>query len=224
MSIVQKLISPSGLYYRESMSEALNSISVGANTAFKNPVIFVPALIPLVIHAAFAYLAHYVFTTEYYTPYWGAYRVPNYGLLTLGSLIASIVGFIVGFVIIDMAHDALISRGPDMSRSFNKVMSRIGPLTVVAIVAAVLAITIVLLPVSIFMSVIAMIETLDVGESIKRAFSFVGKNLGEVIVYIIIVIVVAIILGLIPVVGSALYWIANVIFTAAAVDLYLRKG
>ncbi|RLE76754.1 MAG: hypothetical protein DRJ56_03655 [Thermoprotei archaeon] len=204
------------------MSEALNSISVGANAAFKNPVIFIPAIIPLVIHAAFAYLAYCVFGMEIYTPL-GIIRMPNYGLLFLGSLIASIVGFIVGFVIIDMAHDALISRGPDMSRSFNKVMSRIGPLIVVAIVAAILAITIILLPVSIFTTVIAMVEALDVGDSISRAFSFIGKNLGEVIVYIIIVIVVAIILGLIPVIGSALYWIASVIFTAAAVDLYLRK-
>jgi len=209
------------------MSASVESISIGANTAFKNPIIFLPQLVPLIIELAFSFLAHYVFPTEYVIPTWAGpmvRRVPNFALLIIGGLIAAIVGFITACMVVDMANDALVGGRVNMSKSLNIVLERIGPLIVAAIIAAILAITVILLPVAIFIPIIAIIERLGPVESTKKAFSFVVSNLGEVIVFIIIVIIVGIILGLIPVIGRALTWITNVIFTVAAVDLYLKKS
>lgn len=127
-------------------------------------------------------------------------------------------------MVVDMANDALIGGRVNMSKSLNIVLGRIGTLIVAAIIAAILAITIILLPIAIFIPIIAIIERLDAIESTKRAFSFVSRNLGEVIIFIIIVIVVSIILAFIPIIGRALIWLANVIFTVAAVDLYLKRS
>ncbi|MEM2442025.1 MAG: hypothetical protein QXX99_06645, partial [Candidatus Bathyarchaeia archaeon] len=91
------------------------------------------------------------------------------------------------------------------------------------------SITIILLPIAMFVVVVAIIEGKNVAESIKKAFSFVSRNLGEVVVFIIIVIIVGLIFSygfsLIPVVGiyigNIIGWIINAIFTISAVHLYL---
>jgi len=209
------------------MSESVESISIGANTALKNPVLFVPQLVPLAIELLFGFLAHYVFPTEYRIPTIAGpivHRVPNFTLIMVGGFIAAIVGFITACMVVDMANDALIGARVNMSKSLNLVLGRIGPLIVAAIIAAILSITIILLPVAIFIPITAIIERLGPVESTKKAFSFVVNNLGEVIVFIIIVIVVSIILAFIPLIGRALVWIADVIFTVAAIDLYLKRS
>lgn len=209
------------------MSASVESISIGVNTAFKNPVLFVPQLVPLVIELLFNFLAYYVFPTEYVIPTMAGpivHKVPNFTLIIVGGFIAAIVGFITACMIVDMANDALIGARVNMSKSLNLVLGRIGPLVIAAIVAAILSITIILFPVAIFIPVIAIIERLGPSESTKKAFSFVINNLGEVVVFVIIVIVVSIVLAFIPLIGRALIWIADAIFTASAVDLYLKRS
>ncbi|MEM2739473.1 MAG: hypothetical protein QXQ29_01550 [Candidatus Bathyarchaeia archaeon] len=128
-----------------------------------------------------------------------------------------------------MANDAISSRPIDLRRSLNLVMSRIGVLIIVAIIAALCSITIILLPIGIFIVVIAITEELNAIESTKRAFDFVIKNLGDVIIFILIVIVVGAIFSygfsIIPIIGpyigSIISWFLNAVFTASAVYFYL---
>ena len=204
------------------MSESLESISNGVEVALKYPVLFVPQLFPIAIDLVFAILARRVFPTIVGVPGGPVMRVPNLFLLFLGTLISSIVGFITGCMIVDMSHDAMFGRAPDLSKSYGEVMSRIGPLIVAAIVAAILSITIILIPVAMFVMVIAVVEKLGAADSVKKAFSFVVDNLGTVIVFVLIVIIVSAILAFIPLIGRILLWLTNVIFTASTVYLYLK--
>jgi len=186
----------------------------------KNPIILVPSLIPMVIALLFEFLARWVFAQQYII-YGAIVSTPNIMLLTLGSFIAGILGFIAECMVIDMANDVFSQRKPDLSKSFRLVMDRIATLIALAIIAAILTVIIIGIPIAYFLAIVAIVEGVGVGESLSRAVSFVSKNLGSVIVFIIIVIVVVIILSLIPVVGSILNWIASITFTVAAVNLYI---
>lgn len=216
------------------MSKSTESISKGIDTSTKNPGLFVPALAPIVIQLLFLVLAYEVFS--YQGVVWDAFglrvvKYPNLWISLAGSLIAAIVGFIASCMIVDMANDKINGRPMDMKKSMNVVTGKLGTLILAAIIAAVCYVTIILIPVAMFIIAIAIIEGTDAIESTKRAFDFVIKNLGEVIVYIIIVIVINVVLaigiGLIPVVGiyigNIASWIMNVIFTVASVHFYLAS-
>lgn len=216
------------------MSKSIESISKGFDISVKNPVLFVPYTIPIVIQVVFSVLAYLIFPTRYYYPvpyypYYSEVVVPNPSLVFLGSLIASILGFIAACMLVDMANDAIAGHPIDIRKSLNIVTSRFSTLIVAAIIAALCSITIILLPIAMFIIVIAIIEELGAIESTKKSFDFVAKNLSETIIFIIIVIVVAAIfsfgLSMIPVVGtyigSIVGWIINAIFTVSAVYFYL---
>lgn len=197
------------------MSKSTESISKSVEISTKNPLLFVPALAPLVIHLLFLILAYVVF--------------PNPWLIWGGYFIASIVGFIASCMIVNMANDIINQRPANLNKSLNLVMSRLGDLIVAAIIAAICSITIILIPVALFLVAIAIIEGTDAVESTKEAFNFVIKNLGEVILFVIIVVVLSIVFSFvfvfIPVIGaylgSIIQWLVNVIFTVAAVKFYL---
>ena len=214
------------------MSKSTESISHGMNTSTKNPILFVPSLAPMVIQLLFLILAYEVFSYQGSAWDWLGLRVvkyPNPWLVWGGYFIASIVGFIASCMIVDMANDVINGRPMDLKKSMNLVTGRLGTLILAAIISALCFFTFVLIPVALFIITIAIIEGTDAIESTKRAFDFVVKNLGEVIVFIIVVIVVAIVLGIgfafIPVVGAYIgaiaSWIVNVIFTVASVHFYL---
>ncbi len=216
------------------MSKSIESISKGIDTSTKNPGLFVPALAPLAIQLLFLILAYAVFPYQALELHGLSLRTvyyPNIWISLAGSLIAAIIGFIASCMIVDMANDVINGRPMNLKKSMDLVIGRFGTLIVAAIISAVCYITIILIPVALFIIAIAIIEGTDAIESTKSAFDFVVKNLGEVIVYIIVVIVTNIVLaigiGLIPVVGvyigNVASWIINVIFTVASVHFYLAS-
>ena len=154
---------------------------------------------------------------------------PNPWIVWGGYFIAAIVGFITSCMVVDMANDTINGRPIDLKKSMNLVMGKLGTLILAAIISAVFFITFVLIPVALFIITIAIIEGTDAIESTKRSFDFVIKNLGEVIVFIIIVVVVLIIswvgFAFIPVVGAyigaVVGWILIVVFVVASVHVYL---
>jgi F0F1-type ATP synthase assembly protein I len=191
----------------------------------KNLGLFVPAIAPIAIQLIFLVLAYAVFPISIFF----VYLAPNPYLIWAGSFIASIVGFIAGCMVVDMANDVINGRPMNLNKSMKLVTGKLGTLILAAIVSAICAITIVLLPVALFIITIAVLEGTDAIESTKRSFNFVVQNVGEVIIYIIVVIVVSAILGFgfgyIPVVGpylgAILNWILNVVFSVSAVYFYL---
>ncbi|MDI9619298.1 MAG: hypothetical protein QFX33_00535 [Candidatus Nezhaarchaeota archaeon] len=208
------------------MAKSLDCISSGLDTVSKNFVLFVPALAPIVVQLLFTALA-YVFSITYFYPY-HLISVPNPYIILLGAILAAIVGFIASCMLVDMTRDVLNGRPADIRKSFDYVKGRIGVLFIVAILAGLCSVTIILLPVAIFLVIAAVVEELNAVESLRVAFRFVADNIGEVVIFIVVVIVVGLVasygLSLIPLVGSyvgaVVSWILNVIFTVSAVHLY----
>ncbi len=216
----------------ESVSKSTESLSEGLNILTKNPSLLFPSIAPIIVQLLFTILANVVFPARYEWTGFVVFTAPNFWLNILGSLIASIVGFIASCIVVDMSNDAINQHPVDLKKSMNVVIARLGTLIVAAIIAAICAVTIVLIPVALFIVTISILEGLDAVASTKKAFDFVVKNLGEVIVYIIIVIIVSAVVSLgfgsIPFVGSYLAaivsWITNVYFTVVSVYFYLSLG
>jgi hypothetical protein len=195
------------------MTEAEESISKGFDISLKNPTLFLPALAPIIIGIIFDIIA--LFTFWY--------------VLLVGSLIAYIVGAVACFIIVDMANDILNNRPADLTKSLNAVLGRFGTLILAAIIAAIFSITIILLPIALFLITITVVDNVDALEGTKRSFDFALNNLKETVIFMIIVVVVQIIfsvvLSLIPIVGpflaSIISWCLIVIFLVASVRFYL---
>jgi len=188
----------------------------------------------MVVQLVFLILAYIVFPYRGLAWDWVNLRFyevtyPNPWIVWGGYFIAAIVGFITSCMVVDMANDTINGRPIDLKKSMNLVMGKLGTLILAAIISAVCFITFVLIPVALFIITIAIIEGTDAIESTKRSFDFVIKNLGEVIVFIIIVVVVLIIswvgFAFIPVVGAyigaVVGWILIVVFVVASVHFYL---
>ena len=207
-------------------SKSTEALSKGFDSSIKNPILFIPSLAPIVIQLLFLLLAYVVFPIQYNI---FVYSAVLPWLIWAGYFIAALVGFVASCMVVDMINDKTNEQKIDLNKSFSVVMKRLGTLIIAAIIAAICFITFVLIPVALFIITITMVEGTDAIESTKRAVDFVIKNLGEVIVFLIIVVVVNIILsfgfGLIPFVGAYLgaiiNWIAGVVFTVSSVHFYL---
>jgi hypothetical protein len=211
-------------------SKSTDALSNGINTSTKNPLLFVPSLAPIVIQLLFLFLAYVVFPYRYrFFTYVSDVVVPNVFLVWGGYFIAAILGFMASCMVVDMANDSINGQPVDLNKSLKVVIGRLGSLILAAIIAAVCFITFFLIPVALFILTIAIIEKTDAIESTKRSFDFVLKNLGEIIVFMIIVIIAWIVLSvgfaLIPVIGAYLgaviSWLLNVVLTVASVHFYL---
>src|SRR3990170_534832 len=188
-------------------SKSTEALSNGVNTSTKNPILFIPSLIPIVIQVLFLVLAYVVFPYRYsFYPFVSEIVAPNPWLVWGGYFIASIIGFMASCMIVDMANDKINGRQIDLNKSMNLVIGRLGTLILAAIISAVCFITFVLIPVALFIITIAIIEGTDAIVIMNKAFDFIIKNLGEVIVFIIIVIIAWVVISigfaLIPFVGA----------------------
>jgi hypothetical protein len=222
------------------MSKSIQAIKEAFNLCLKRPILFLPALAPIVIQVLFQVLANVVFPISYGTP---GFNYPELGIVIPGSIsyapnpwltfggsfLAALVGFIAICMIVDMAKDSIKGNTPNLNKSLSFVMGKLGTLIIAAIIAAICIFTFVLIPVALFIAAIAIIERTDAIESTKRSFRFVVSNLGEVIVFIILVVIIACVLGFgfafIPVVGSylgsVLNWVLTVVWAVAALIFYL---
>lgn len=199
------------------MFTSIESVSKGVDLAFKNPIIFVPAAAPIVVELIFDLAARLAFPWKYVL---GVYYGPAILYPFLTGLISMIVGFLAGCMVIDMVNDALSNRLISFSKSLRVVINRIVDLAIAAIIAGILALTIILIPISFFIVTIAIVDDLDAVESAKHSLSFVLRNLGEVILFIVIVIIAVAICSIIPFIGFVLRWLAGVVFMASTVYFY----
>lgn len=212
----------------------MHSILRGLDILVKNPAVFIPSIAPLLVHSLFIALAYIVFPVKYYAfnpyPYPHYYEVtsPNPWLSGTGYFLASIIGFLANCVVVDMANDIVSGHSADLVKSVNLIASRIGILLLVALVSAICYITIILIPVALFIVVVAVIENKGVLESLKGTMEFTVRNLNEVVVFAVIVIVASIIFNLVSLIpsigaylGSIIAWVSSIVFTVASVQLYL---
>jgi CDP-diglyceride synthetase len=132
-------------------------------------------------------------------------------------------------MIVDMANDSIKNIPININKSYNLVIRRIGTLILAALISAVFFLTFILIPIALFIITIAIVEKTDAIESTKRSFSFVTKNLAQLLVFVIISIVIWAILDFgfayIPVLGAYLgaivVWIVGTVLIAASLHFYL---
>ena len=195
-------------------SKSVDAITNGINTSTKNLSLFVPSLVLIVVQLLFQFSAS---------------LVPNIWLVWAGRFIVGLIGFMAYCMVVDMTNDYINGQPVDLNKSLNLVIGRLAELIVIAIIAVLCSLTILLIPLALFIRTIAIVEETDTEQTIAKSVDFVRYNLGEVLVFVIVVILVTVILtfgfSFIPFIGAYLGVILNgfvgVVFAAASVHLYL---
>ena len=197
-----------------SEAGAIDHLSLGFNLAMAKPMVFAPVLLGGIISTIIDNL-------------WGPQPDPT-GLgpilffASIVSIVGSIITFVLNFATIDMARDAYMDEPLDLGRSFNYALSRIVTFFLASIVAALLSITIILIPVAILMMVVIVMDETGIMDAVSRAFSVLSKDLGDVIVILVLSAVGYALLGWAPVIGGLLTACFGVVVDLAFIDLYHR--
>lgn len=202
-------------------------LSVAFNLAMAKPMVFAPALIGAIIGFLISRTSDALLGPVHWsilgdTPLsLTAYSGPLV-FAAIFSIIGGVIGYILNFASIDMSRDAYVDDPLDLMNSVNYVLRRIGTFILASVVGVLMAITIILIPVVIFMFVIIVVDETEIGDAISKAFSVIGSDLGDVVVVIIVAIVGSFILGLIPFIGGILTKLLNVVIGLSFMDIYYR--
>jgi hypothetical protein len=211
---------------------AMEHLSFAFNLASRKPMVFLPAILGGVISMVISGVASLTMGAYPwgFAPGFGYTPTPRLASIIILAGLASIVGAIISYILffasLDMSRDAYLDRPLDLGKSVGYVLRRLGTIVVASIVGAILMVTIILIPVALLMFVILVFDETGVGDSISKAFGVLRRELGDVIILLVIAIVGSFILGLIPMIGSLLSSAFNVIISIALIDLYsyYKKG
>jgi len=100
----------------------------------------------------------------------------GYNVFLIG-LASSIISFILGFASIDMSRDAYFKQPLELGRSVNYVVGRFFEFLLAAIVGGLLSITIILIPVVIFMFVIMVLDETGMWDSFSSALDVIRSGM-----------------------------------------------
>lgn len=207
------LKSSSGRPSRETGdARAGDHLSLGFNLALAKPMVFAPVIIGGLISSAIRVWGRQPLSQSGFVP-----------VVLIGSLISivgAVVSFILNFATIDMARDAYMDEPLDLGRSFSYAAGRIVTFFIASIVAGILSITIILIPVAILMMVIIVMDETGIVDALGRAFGVLGKDLGDIIVILIVAIIGYAILGWVPLIGGLLTSCFSVVLDLAFINVY----
>jgi len=189
---------------RGGEKRAIDHLTIGYTVALEQPMVFLPSI----ISGALGFLA-------------------SYGLDPLGDtlsiligLAVSMVSFILNFASIDMSRDAYYKQPLDLSDSISYVAGRFVPFFIAAIFGGLLSITIVLIPVVVFMFVIMVLDETGIMDAFQRSINVLKTDFVDVLVIIVLSIVSSVIIGYVPLVSTLLEAVVNVIVGIAFIDVY----
>jgi hypothetical protein len=197
---------------RSSNVGAVEHLSLGFNLAIAKPMIFAPVLLGGIISTIIDNL--------------GGSQLDPTGLApilffaSIVSIIGSIITFVLNFASIDMARDAYMDEPLDLGRSFNYAISRIVTFFFASIVRVLMSLTIILIPVASLMTVIIVMDETGIMDAVSQAFSVLTRDLGDVIVIVVVSIVGYVLLVWAPFVGGLLTAGFGVIIDLAFIDVY----
>ena len=183
---------------------ALEHLQIGYNIALNQPIVFLPSIIAGLLGTLVNYLPVEM----------------GYNTLLIG-LASSIISFILGFASLDMSRDAYFKQTLELGRSINYVVGRFVEFIIAAIVGGLLSITIILIPVVIFMFVIMVLDETGMWDSFSSALDVIRSDLRDIVVILLVSIVASIIVGYIPYICSLLDSVINVIVGIAFIDVYV---
>ena len=200
----QKKAEQTNTYTNEK--SAIEHLTMGYSIAFNQPIVFLPSIISGLIGALVGYALNWVGLGAFLS-------------ITLG-LASSILSFILNFASIDMSRDAYNNQPLDLNRSIEYVVGRFVEFLVAAIVGGILSITIILIPVVVFMFTIMVLEEKGFYDSFISSLEVIKTDIGDVLVILVISIVASIITGYIPYLSMLLDSVVNVIIGIAFIDVY----
>ncbi len=182
------------------------------------PMIFAPVIIGGLISSAISFWGRQPLSQSGYVP-----------VVLIGSLISivgAVVSFILNFAAIDMARDAYTNDTLDLGRSFSYAAGRIGTFFVASIVAGILYITIILSPVAILMMVIIVVDETGIVDALSQSFRVLGRDLGDIILILLVAVIGYAVLGWVPLVGGLLTAGFSLVLSLVFIDVYeqYRKG
>jgi hypothetical protein len=199
---------------------ASDHLSIAWKIVTDKPMVFVPTLISGVMFL----IASVAFGGGLFL--WTRGRESAfYGPMAFGGLlfiVGLIISYILTFASLDMSRDAYLNESLDLGGSVSYVLGRIGTFILASIVGAILSITVILIPVVIFMFVIITIDETGFMDALSKAVRVIGRDLRDVIIVIIVAIVGSIVLGIIPFIGGLLTAALNVIIGLAFIDIYFQ--
>jgi len=206
---------------------AMEHLSLAFNLATAKPMVFAPAILGAIIALLIRRISDVLLGPVRWSIWqgspstWPAYSGP-FAVAVVLSIIGGVIGYVLNFASIDMSRDAYEDKPLDLMGSVNYVLRGIGTFILASIVGFLMTITVILIPVAIFMFVIIVVDETGIGEAISRAFSVIGSDLADVVAVIIVAIVGSIILGFIPFIGGLLTTLLNVVIGLAFMDIYYR--
>lgn len=192
---------------RGGEKRAMDHLLIGYNVAMEQPLVFLPPIISGVL----GFLTSYTLTNLSV----GAL------LFTLIGTTSSIFSFILNFASTDMSRDAYYKQSLDLGQSIEYVVGRFFTFILAAIVGGLLSITIVLIPVVLFMFVIMVLDETGIKDAFEKAIGVLRADLGDVLVLFGVSIVASLVIGYVPLFSSLLYSIVNVIMGIAFIDIYV---
>ena len=185
-------------------------LSRGFNLALAKPMIFTPVIIGGLISSAIIFWVRQPLSQGG----WAYEEVVLIGFLL--SIVGAGVSFILNFAAIDMARDAYTNDTLDLKRSFSYAAGRIGTFFVASIVAEILSITYILSPIAILMMVIIVVDETGIVDALSQSFGVIGRDLGDIIVILLVAVIGYALLGGVPLVGDLLRAVLNLVF----IDIY----
>jgi len=201
-----------------SDARAGDHLSLGFNISLAKPMVFAPVIIGGLISSAISVWGRQPLSQSGY--------VPVVFIGSLISIVGAVVSFILNFAAIDMARDAYTNEPLDLGRSFSYASGRIGTFFLASIVAGILSITIILIPVAILMMVIIVVDETGIVDALSQSLGVLGRDLGDIIVILLVAVIGYAVLGWVPLVGGLLTAGFSLVLDLAFIDVYdhYRRG
>jgi hypothetical protein len=185
----------------------MQHLSIGYGVAMEQPMVFLPSILSGVIGTLVSYGSNSVGFSE--------------TLSTILAMSSSIISFILGFVSMDMSRDAYFKQTLDLSQSIKYVLGRIFIFFFAAIFGGLLSITVILIPVVIFMFTIMVVDETGIIDAFQKAFNAIKYDIGDVLILLLTSIVASYVMNYIPFVSTLLISMVNVIISVAFIDVYI---
>jgi hypothetical protein len=186
---------------------AMQHLSIGYGVAMEQPKVFLPSILSGVIGILVSYGLNSVGFSE--------------TLSTILGLSSSIISFILGFVSMDMSRDAYYKQTLDLTQSIEYVLGRIFIFFFAAIFGGLLSITVILIPIMIFMFTIMIIDETGIIDALQKAFNVIKDDVGDVLILLLMSIIASWVMSYIPFFSTLLNSMVNVIIGLAFIDVYV---
>ena len=119
-----------------------------------------------------------------------------------------------------MSRDAYYKQPLDLMNSVNYVTGRFTDFVLAAIFGGLLSITIVLIPVVVFMFVIMVMEEVGIMDALKQSITVIQSEFVDVLLVIFVSIITSLIISYVPVGHELLDSLVDVIIGIAFIDIY----